>query len=131
MCGHIFLIDSRRTPQVYMGVIVSQTPIGVTNSHIFLQHRGCHKYCAQSTVFFFTSLHFPINRKDSWGTIDYFLTSSLHVSLFSTALWESANSILVHSLMLSSHIFFCLPLRLPHLTVPCKKIYARPDGRDT
>ena len=63
----------------------------------------------EDTIIFFT---FPINRKDRWGTIDDFLTSSLHDSLFSTALWESANSIPVHSLMLSSHLFFCLPLRL-------------------
>ena len=64
-----------------------------------------------------TSLHFPITRKDRWGTIDDFLTSSLHVSLFSTGLWESANSIPVHSLILSSHLFFCLPLRLPLLNL--------------
>ena len=78
-----------------------------------------------------SSLHFPITRKDRWGTIDDFLTSSLHVSLFSIALWESANSIPVHSLMLSSHLFFCLPLHLPPLTVPCKIVFARPDDRDT
>ena len=69
--------------------------------------------CSNMRVF--TSLHSPITRKDRWGTIDDFLTSSLHVSLFSTTLWESANSIPVHSLMLSSHLFFCLPLRLPLL----------------
>ena len=79
----------------------------------------------------FTSLHFPINRKDRWGTIDDFLTSSLHVSLFSTTLWESANSILVHSLMMFSYFFFCLPLRLPPLTVPCKIVFTRPDDLDT
>ena len=29
--------------------------------------------------------------------------------------------------MLSSHLFFCLPLRLPPLTVPCKIVFARSD----
>ena len=41
-------------------------------------------------------------------------------SLLSTALWDLANSRPVHSLMLSSHLFFCLPCLLPPFTVPCK-----------
>ena len=36
-------------------------------------------------------------------------TSFLHFSLLTTALWDLANSRPVHSLMLSSHPFFCLP----------------------
>ena len=47
--------------------------------------------------------------RGSWGTTDYFKTSFLHFSLFYTALWDLANSGPVHSLMLSSHLFFCLP----------------------
>ena len=46
-------------------------------------------------------------------------------SLFSTALWNLANSRPVHSLMLSSHLFLCLPCLLPHFTVPCKMILDR------
>ena len=46
-------------------------------------------------------------------------TSFLHVSLFSTALWDLANSRPVHSLTLSSHLFLCLPCPLPPFTVPC------------
>ena len=38
-------------------------------------------------------------------------------SPFSTALWELANSRPVHSLMLSSNFFFCLPCLLPLFTV--------------
>ena len=49
---------------------------------------------------------------DCWGTTDDSATSSLHPFLSSTALWELANSSLVHLLMLSSHLFFCLPLLL-------------------
>ena len=37
----------------------------------------------------------------------------------------------VHSLMLSSHRFFCLPLRLPPWTVPCRIVLASPDDRVT
>ena len=55
----------------------------------------------------------------------------LHFSLFSTALWDLANSRPVHSLMLSSHLFFCLPCLLPPLTVPCKIVLARPDEWET
>ena len=59
-------------------------------------------------------------------------TSFLYFSLFSTALWDLANSRPVHSLMLSSHLFLCLPCLLPPLlTVPCKMVLARPDERET
>ena len=43
--------------------------------------------------------------------------SSLRLFLFPTALWEMANSSPVHSLMLSSHLFFYLPLLLAPLMV--------------
>ena len=41
------------------------------------------------------------------------------------------NSRPVHSLILSSHFFFCLPCVLPPFTVPCKTVLARPDERKT
>ena len=56
-----------------------------------------------------------------------FATSFLHFSLFSTALWDLPDSRPVHSLMLSSHLFLCLPCLLPPFTVPCKMVLARPD----
>ena len=37
----------------------------------------------------------------------------------------------VHSLMMSSHLFFCLPCLLPPFTVPCKTVLARPDNQET
>ena len=37
----------------------------------------------------------------------------------------------VHSLMLSSHRFLCLPLRLPLWTVPCRIVLANLDDRVT
>ena len=69
------------------------------------------------------SSHLSLNRKGRWGTTDDFTTGSLHFSLFSTALWDLANSRPSHSLMLSSHLF--------PLTVPCKMILARPDEQET
>ena len=58
-------------------------------------------------------LHLSLNRRGLQGTSDDFTTSFLHFSLFSTALWDMANSRPVHSLMLSSHLFLCLPSFCP------------------
>ena len=60
-----------------------------------------------------------------------FATTFIHFSLFSTSLWDLPNSRPVHSLMLSSHFFFCLPCLLPPFTVPCKMVLARPDEQET
>ena len=73
---------------------------------------------------------FPV-RERHWCTTDDFATSFLHFFLFCTALWDLPNSRPVHSLMLSSHLFLCLPSFLPPCTVPCKMVLARPDERKT
>ena len=75
--------------------------------------------------------HLSLDRGGRWGTTDDFATSFLHFSLFSTALWDLRNSGPVHSLLLSSHLFLCLPCLLPPFTVPCKMVLARPDERET
>ena len=75
--------------------------------------------------------HQSLNREGRWGTTDDFATSFLHFSLSSTALWDLPNSRPVHSLMLSSYLFLCLPCLLPPFTVPCKMVLARPDERET
>ena len=89
--------------------------------------------------------YLPLNRR---GTTDDFTTSFLHFSLFSTALWDLASSRPVRSLMFllwgsavrvhhsqayrkSSHLFLCLPCRLPPFTVPCKMVFVWPDERKT
>ena len=61
------------------------------------------------------------------GTTDDVATISFHHSLSSAALRESPNTIPVHSLMLSPHLFFCLPLLLPPFTVPCRIVFAMPE----
>ena len=51
------------------------------------------EYHVKSTVVVgFISSHLSLNREDRWGTTDDFATSVLHFSLFSTALWDLANS---------------------------------------
>ena len=69
--------------------------------------------------------HQPLNCEGCWGTTDDFATSFLHFPLFSTVLWDLPNFRPVHSLMLSSHFFLCLPCLLPPFTVPCKMALAR------
>ena len=64
------------------------------------------------------------------GTTYDFTTSFLHFSLFSTVLLDLAKSKPVHSLMLPSHLFFCLPCLLLPFTVPCKMVWAKPDERE-
>ena len=91
----------------------------------FTDHTSLHLNCSLS------SSHLSLNRGGPWGTTDDFATSFLHVSLFSTALWDLANSRPVHSLMLLSHLLHCLPCLLSPFTVPCKMVFAKPDERET
>ena len=84
----------------------------------------------QSKALSFLHFHLSFSCGGVWGTTDDFATSFLHFSLFSTALWDLANSGPVHFLM-SSHLFFCLPRLLPPFTVPCKMVLARPDEMET
>ena len=74
--------------------------------------------------------HLSLNREGRWGTTDNFATSFLHLSLFSTALCDLANSRPVHSLMLSSRFILCLPCLRPPFTVPCNMVLARPYERE-
>ena len=79
----------------------------------------------------FYSLFYPITLEDRRGTTDEFATIPFHLVLFSAALVELAKSIPVHSLILSSHLFFCLPLILFPFTVPCRIVFARPEDLET
>ena len=60
------------------------------------------------------------------GTTDEFATIPFHLVLFSAALVEQTNSIPVHSLILSSHLFLCPPLLFP-FTVFCRIVFAKPE----
>ena len=66
-----------------------------------------------------------LNREGRWGTIYYFTASSLHLLLFSTALWDSEKSRPVHCLPTSSSVFlvFSLSLCLEKMVLarPCEQ----------
>ena len=82
---------------------------------------GC---VAGSIMISLISSHLALNIEGRWGTTDNFVTRFLHLSLFSTALWDWANSRPVHSLMLSSTsssvclVFFPLSLCLARWFYP-------------
>ena len=69
----------------------------------------------------------PLTLKVVGGTTDDFTTIPFHPSLSSAALRVSPNPIPIHSLMLSSHLFFCLPLLLAPFTVPCRIVFTMPE----
>ena len=85
--------------------------------------------CEQSQ--FYSILFYPITLGGCRGTTDEFATIPFHLDLFSAALVELAKSIPVHSLILSSHLFFCLPLFLFPFTVPCRIVFAKPEDLET
>ena len=61
------------------------------------------------------------------GTTDGIAIIPFHPSLSSATLMESQDPIPVHSLMLSSYLFFCLPLLLALFIVPCRIVFAMPE----
>ena len=61
------------------------------------------------------------------GTTDDVAIIFFHPSLSSAALRESQSPIPVHSFMLSSHLFFCLPLLLAPFTAPSRIVFAMPE----
>ena len=83
------------------------------------------------SVIHLSILFYPITLEGRWGTTDEFATIPSHLVLFSAALVELANSIPVHSFILSSHLFFCLPLFLFPFIVPCRIVFAKPEGLET
>ena len=79
----------------------------------------------------FSILFYPITLEGRRGTTDKFATIPFHLDLFPAALVERAKSIPVHSLILSSQLFFCLPLFLFPFTVPCRIVFAKPEDLET
>ena len=94
-----------------------------------------HKSFICQPIFIFFSVHFTanlglnlissqsLNHGGRRGTTYDVATILFHPSLSSTTLRESPNPIPVHSLLLSSHLFFCLA----PFTVPCRIVYAMPE----
>ena len=88
-------------------------------------------YIQNIFVKIYSVLFCPITLEGRRGTTDEFATVPFHLDLFSAALVELAKSIPVHSLILSSHLFFCLPLFLFPFTVPCRIVFAKPEDIKT
>ena len=84
-----------------------------------------------ATFVFYSILFYPITLGGRRGTTDEFATIPFHLDLFSAALVELAKSNPVHSLILSSHLFFCLPLFLFPFTVSCRIVFAKPEDLET
>ena len=78
-----------------------------------------------------TILFYPITLEGRLGTTDEFATNPFHLVLFSAVLVELVKSNSVHSLILSSHLFFCLPLFLFPFSVPCRTVFAKPEDLET
>ena len=76
-------------------------------------------------------LFYSITLEGRRGTTDEFTTIPFHLVLFSAALVELEKSIPVHSLILSSNLFFYLPLFLFPFTVPCRIVFAKPEDLET
>ena len=95
---------------------------------------SCHSKRTNGTFQPFLSifLFYPITLEGRWGTTDEFAIVPFHFVLFSAALVELAKSIPVHSLILSSHLFFCLPFFLLFpFTMPCRIVFAKPEDLET
>ena len=92
-----------------------------------IKSKSSHINTDPNSIFLF----YPITLGGRRGTTDEFATIPFHLDLFSAALVELAKSVPVHSLVLSSHRFFCLPLFLFPFTVPCRIVFAKPEDLET
>ena len=81
------------------------------------------------SYFFYSILSHNIGR--SSGHYRWTATIPFHLVLFSAALAVLAKSISVHCLILSSHLFFCLPRFLFPSTGPCRIVFAKPEDLKT
>ena len=109
---------------------MAATPYMVkTFKNLLLQNQLSNGLKILCSLFYF--LFYPITLEGRRGTTDEFATIPFHLALFSAVLVELAKSIPVHSLILSSHLFFCLPLFLSPFTVPCRIVFAKPEDLET
>ena len=76
---------------------------------------------------FHFALFFSFFFLEGCAASDGFATIPFHLVLFSAALVELAKSIPVHSLILSFHRFFSLPLHLFPFIVLCRIVFAKPE----
>ena len=92
-------------------------PLKITLWHYIDRLRHWYSICKNVTTKLIPSQSLSLDGRRS--TADEVAAKPFHLSLFPAAVWESPNSIPIHFLMLSSRLFFCLPLLAP-FTVPFK-----------
>ena len=80
-----------------------------------------HNYLKSWKSYTALSLAYPVVLVDRWGATDDLAT---RLSVFLMAV---PSVMPVHSGMLSSHLFFCLPLLRPPCIVPCRIVLASPE----
>ena len=83
------------------------------------------------TFLFYSILFYRITLEGRRGTTDKFATIPFHLDMFSAALVKLAKSIPVHSWILSSHLFFCLPLFRFPFNVPRRNAFTKPEDPET
>ena len=93
--------------------------------YTFLLAKFCSNYWTNNGHLILSYLSCSLAER--WGITVEFTTSFLHSSRFSAFHSMMFHSRPVHSLMLSSHLFLCLPLRPTPWTVPCRIVLASPD----
>ena len=108
--------------------VVQSSMYGVKQIIIYNnRHRSVVRvWCQTNHYLFLSPTHSSRSLNDRWGFKDNRITTFLHSSLSSAFRRASSNPNLVHSDMLSSHLFSCLPFLLPPCTVPCRIIFASP-----
>ena len=114
-CEHVFICRLLiMDPEILLELAMHENKVGEPT--LFTLHHHYHQF---------------LNREGRLGATDNFATSFLHFPLLSTALWDLPKSKPVHFLMLSSHLFLCLPCLHSPFTLPCKMVLARSDERET
>ena len=88
-------------------------------------------YCDTWRFLFCSILYYSISLECRRGITDDFATIPFHLVLFSAALVKLAKSIPAHSLTLSCHLSFCLPLLLFPFTVPFRTVFATSEDLET
>ena len=126
------MLISQVLPSTLVYTCRSLSPSPIKYDHFHLKHISLLlRQCLGKLHIFQSSTGHATSKLSSSSSSIPFTTSFLHLSMFSTALWDLANSRPVHSLLLSSHLFLCLPHLLPPFTVPCKMVLARPNEWET
>ena len=113
-------VKSAWTPQTCASFQLLQVPVWIVNNQQQIHTNSAHHHH-----------HLPLTTRVVGAPQMILQPVSSIFPLFSTALWDLANSRPVHSLMLSTNLFPCLPRLLPPFTVPCKMILARLDEQET